>query len=284
MSDRAKILAFLLVAFLLSVSACTPTPAATPLPSPTLFPTNTPIPTSTPVPSATATETAVFIVETPTPTPPSPSPTLPEDDELCDNDYFPSDDGATWIFAGNNSKTGEYTRTDTVIDSSDTGFTIQTDLEDVSYTQAFECTEAGLINLEAGLQDIVAVFSGKNGDVVLTRENNSGLSIPRELNPGLTWEQFLAWKASSSVGITTGSFTYHYTAMGLEVVSVPGGTFDAMRINVQIEVAASQSPAWTYVNSIWLVKDIGLVKSQGSSDLSGVEFTDTIELVSYDSP
>lgn len=74
--------------------------------------------------------------------------------------------------------------------------------------------------------------------------------------------------------------------MGLEVVTVPVGTFDAMRIDVmiQVEVDTPARMTWTYSNSIWLVPEIGLVKSEGSNDLRGVEFTDTMELKSFDMP
>ena len=34
----------------------------------------------------------------------------------------------------------------------------------------------------------------------------------------------------------------------------------------------------------WMAEDIGLAKSVGSSQIPGVEFTDSLELLSFDSP
>lgn len=214
---------------------------------------------------------------------PSPTAEAASYDELCDNDFFPSDDDATWVFKGNNSKTGAYSRTDTVTDSRGDGFTILTKLKDISYTQEFTCTEAGLINLEPAQGDFAALFSGPNGMIAVKREHNSGLTIPRDIVPESTWQQLLGWRINNPA--STGSYTYYYTAMGLEVVTVPAGTFDAMRIDVTInaQVDTPGRMTWTYSNSIWLARDIGLVKSDGSSNLRGVEFTDTLELESYDS-
>jgi hypothetical protein len=73
--------------------------------------------------------------------------------------------------------------------------------------------------------------------------------------------------------------------MGPEFVTVPFGTFDAMRIDASIDVEIGyQKSNSTYTVSFWLVQDIGIVKMEGSMDMRGVEFTDTIELTSYDSP
>jgi hypothetical protein len=74
--------------------------------------------------------------------------------------------------------------------------------------------------------------------------------------------------------------------MDLEVVSVPAGNYDAMRIDmtIDVDINAPGKVTYTYTNSIWLVRDIGLVKSEGSSDQRGFEFTDVLELESFDSP
>jgi hypothetical protein len=205
---------------------------------------------------------------------------------LCDNDYFPSDDGTTWTYSGNNSQTGGYTRTDQVTNSTDYGFTITTTLTKVTYATEFTCTEAGLINLLPAGGWLSAIFSGPNGTVELTPTMNSGITLPKEFKPADAWNQYLAWNASGSGTNQNGSFNYHYTAMGPEVVTVPFGSFDAMRIDasIDLDMGTFQKMTGAYKTSVWWVQDIGPVKMEGSMDLPGLQFTDTLELASYDSP
>jgi hypothetical protein len=242
-------------------------------------------PQSPPVPSPTSTQTGGIIAVTDT-VPPSQTTQGGDSSELCDNDYFPSDDDTTWTYSGDNSKTGDYTRSDQVTDSTDYGFTITTKLTKITYATEFTCTEAGLINLMPAMGQLSALFSGPDGTVTVTPTMNSGITIPREFKPGDTWNQYFAWNASSSIGNENGSFNYHYTAIGPEVVTVPFGTFDAMRIDasIDVEIGTFQKSTSTYTASFWLVQDIGLVKSEGSMEGPGLQFSDTIELVSYDSP
>ena len=207
-------------------------------------------------------------------------------DSLCDNDYFPNDEDTAWTYSGNTSTTGSYTRTDTVTGSTDFGFTITTQLTKVTYAQEFNCAEAGLINLDSSTGDLIGIFSGPSGTVTVKRENKSGLTLPRELKPLDVWSQYITWDATGSKSSGQGSFNYHYSALGIEVVNVPYGTFDAMHINVviDVELGAFQKMNGTYTADIWLVKDIGMVKSEGNMDMPGVKFTDSLELTSFDSP
>jgi len=61
--------------------------------------------------------------------------------------------------------------------------------------------------------------------------STGGLELARVI---LDWNQYFAWDARSSSGSYKGSFSYHFTAMGTEVVSVPFGSFDAMRIDAAL--------------------------------------------------
>jgi hypothetical protein len=268
--------AFLIIAFIISsllLSACKP---------------------STPQPAlaATATITPTISVKLPTlsvstPTlPPPPTETATADPELCDNTYFNSNDETTWTYSGNNSKLGDYTRTDTIVDSRDDGFTLGTSLPDVSYSVEFACAEAGLIDMDPLKGNFTALFSGPSGAVNGTTTGISGLTFPRDIQPGDTWQHVVDWEATYTGGASQGQFIYQYLARGLEVVTVPWGTFDAMHLDVQIEIDAGafQSLSGTYEENLWLVKDIGIVKSEGTSHIPGVEFSDTLELTDFSSP
>ncbi len=69
------------------------------------------------------------IVNTPTPIP-----------SLCDNLYFPNKVGDNWEYAGNTSATGSYTRTDTISNSGDTAFSVESSVSGVSYPVEYTCT------------------------------------------------------------------------------------------------------------------------------------------------
>ena len=269
MKNFAPALPAFMIAMSLAIGSCTPKGTPNPNPMPTAAGTGVPAISVATEPSATADATQETSSE-----------------ELCDNDYMPSDDGAGWEFAGQNSNLGSYTRTDTVADSRDDGFTITTELKDVTYAEEWTCTDAALIDLEPGQQALAAAFSGPSGAVAVTRELNSGITLPRHIDPAMSWQQVFGWRATNTDVSSNGSFTYQFTAMGPEVVAVPFCSFDAMRINVEVELEMDGPSGLegTYSQSMWFVQDVGLVKVEGVSRIKGVEFTDSMELMSYDSP
>jgi len=55
-------------------------------------------------------------------------------------------------------------------------------------------------------------------------------------------------------------------------------------IEIEVETGGNRGMAGTYINTQRLGPNIGIVKSEGVSHIRGVEFTDSIELVSFDSP
>jgi hypothetical protein len=249
---------------------------------------STPLPTITPTATRTPTiSTKLPTISVSTPTlPPPPTPTTTSGPDLCDNTYFNSNGDTTWTYSGNNSKLGDYTRTDTIIDSRDDGFTIGTSLPDVTYSVEFACAEAGLIDMDPLKGSFTALLSGPSGPVNVTTTGISGLTFPRDIQPGDTWQHVVDWEATYTGGSSQGQFIYQYLARRLEVVTVPWGTFDAMHLDIQIEIGAGFGGAFsgTYEENLWLVKDIGIIKSEGASHIPGVEFTDNFELTTFSSP
>ena len=70
----------------------------------------------------------------------------------------------------------------------------------------------------------------------------------------------------------SGRFVFDYTAVGYENVTVPFGTFNALRVDatIRIEVSGFRIQAGTYTTSTWLVPEIGMVKSEGTSHVPGL--------------
>lgn len=264
-----RLILSLITVFLLLLSSCTPKATQ---PSANNSPTSTP--------------TQILLAMTPTSTPEASITPTDKPPELCDNDYLPNDESTTWHYAGNSSAKGKYTRTDTISESRDDGFTMTTQLKDVSYVEEYTCTEAGLINLIPNHTDIAAIFSGPNGNAIVKRRENSGISLPRNVIPGQTWQQIVGWDVTSASISGAGSFTYQYTAMDIEHVEVPLGQFDALRIDIDIQILITDGArqfGGPYTTTLWFVKDIGLVKSEGRMNIPGVKFTDQLVLESFDS-
>jgi hypothetical protein len=216
----------------------------------------------------------------PTAAEPQPS-TTPE--SACANPYFPSAAGNRWTYAGSNSYTGNYTRTDTVSQSNGSSFTVDSMAGDVPYSVTYSCSAAGLVASDPVTQYAGALLSSTNAPVTVNLTSNSGTTLPADIQPGDTWQQMADFEASSQDLNISGRFVFDYTAVGFDTVSVPFGTFNALRVDatIHIEVSAFHVSAGTYTTSTWMVQDIGVVKSQGASHVSGIDFSDGMQLTGF---
>ncbi len=200
----------------------------------------------------------------------------------CANDWFPSDEDTVWESAGTNSMNGDYTATATVTESHEDGFTVRTvnSNSDVDFVLEYGCTDAGLVMLNPMGQFGTASASGPSGSATVNTLAASGLTLPSDLHAGQTWQQYLAFEVVGSDVTIHGEYTADSIARGLEVVSVPFGTFDAMRVDTEVQ-SAIEGEAWAPCQqTTWFVRGIGFVK--GESSCGGID--DSSELVSYDSP
>jgi hypothetical protein len=221
------------------------------------------------------------------PTLSSPSVVIPEASPtpvtLCDNQYFPSRLGNTWEYSGTNTVTGAYNRTDTVSGSSVEVFSVDTTLSGITYGVNYGCSSAGLTANDPIQQYVGALLSSPNAPVNVKLTSVSGITLPAEIAPGDTWQQTADFEATSQDLNVNGRFVFEYTAVGYESVTVPFGTFNALRVDatIRIEVSPFHIEAGTYTVSTWLAPDVGMVKSEGTSHVSGVDFSDNIHLTSF---
>jgi hypothetical protein len=83
----------------------------------------------------------------------------------------------------------------------------------------------------------------------------------------------------------------NFSAIGNESVTVPAGTFDALKVTVNvtlnvdatyegITLPVSFSGDYTY----WFAPNVGWVKASGTGNVLGSSFSDTTELQSYSIP
>jgi hypothetical protein len=220
----------------------------------------------------TSTSTSSILAEsTPTPT------------SLCTNPFFPSQFGDTWEYSGSNTAIGAYTRTESITDSNPGSFTVATALANVPYSVSYACSPSGLTVNDPIQQYVGAILSSPNAPVQVQLISSSGISLPAKISPGDSWQQMAEGNASSPDFNLNGRFVINYSAVGYEDVTVPSGTYHALRVDttIRIEVSGFHILAGTYQITSWLVADVGLVKSEGASHVPGVDFTDHLELIKF---
>lgn len=202
---------------------------------------------------------------------------------LCSNQYSPSNLGDTWEYSGSNSALGAYSRTDAVTRSGAEDFNVETTISTLTYGVNYSCTSAGLIASDPVQQYAGALLSGPNAPVTVKLSSNAGISLPSVISPGDTWQQTADFEATSPNFNMSGRFVFNYTAVGNEDVIVPFGTFKALRVDatIRIEVSGFRILAGTYTASTWMVPGVGVVKSEGTSHVPGIEFTDGIQLTTF---
>lgn len=210
--------------------------------------------------------------ETPTPVP-----------SLCDNLYFPNTVGDSWEYAGSTSATGDYSRSDTVTHSKADSFSVESNTSGMPYTVDYSCTGAGLIATNPIQQYLGAILGSLNTQVSIQLISNSGVSLPANINPGDNWQQTAEWEASAQGFSMNGRFVFDYTAANYETVTVSSGTFNALRVNttIRIEVSDFRIQYGTYEMTTWMAPNVGIIKSEGRSNVPNVEFSDKLELVRY---
>jgi len=249
-----------IVAALLAVHGCSPAP-------------------STPTPPLQVGTIAVSTTE------PSAQATLPSmggDEGECSHDYFPSELGTTWEIAGTNRMFGAYQKSSTITVSSDDGFVVTSDFVDGSgsFSLAYSCSEEGLTLLDPLGQSSSAVATGPSGTATVTTLAQSGITLPADLEGASTWQQYVKWEAQGDGTVLHGDTTFNYVSRGVEVVTVPFGTFEAIRVDTDILGTLEGEDMVACQYTTWMAKDIGAIK--GEMSCSGAD--DSIELVSFDSP
>ena len=228
-------------------------------------------------------ERQVTQVQTPivtTPVIPAPSPTPVS---LCANPYYPSRLGNTWEYSGSNSVLGAYNRTDTVSRASAEAFGVDTTLANVTYGVNYVCSSAGLTASDPVQQYAGALLSGPNAPLNVKLSSVSGITLPAKITPGDTWQQTADFSASSPQLNASGTIAIDYRAVGYENVTVPSGTYNALRVDVTIRILVTplKIEAGSYTASTWLVQDVGVVKSEGTSHVTGIDFSDSMQLTRF---
>ena len=208
----------------------------------------------------------------------------------CDNPYYPIREGSTWNYKGVSSMAPSYTYTDTVTSIRSDGYTLTSQFEGLTRTQEWACTPEGLVALQMG-----GGLNTAGMNLKVETQNASGVTYPAEMNAGDTWQYKLDFTGKMDIagqsGDATGSTQSDFTALGMENVTVPAGTFDAMKVqvattlNINVNFQGLSVPVnFTNTSISWYAEGVGWVKSESSGDFAGQSFSETIELQWYNIP
>ncbi len=225
------------------------------------------------------------------PTIPSPQP--PVQRNPCDNPYFPVKQGATWNYTSTSESSGTFTYTDTVTSVRADGFTLTGQIGGVNRTQEWSCKPEGLLALQLGGAGPSAAVTASGVNAQLTTSNVQGVTIPADPQPGAQWTYSLDLQGTATIaegmtGEINGTASSNAQALAMETVSVPAGTFNALKVQVNTTFSFTMNVqglaipvAITGVSYMWYAPGVGLVKSEDTGDFNGTTFSSTTELQSY---
>ena len=250
--------------------------------------------TDTPPVEAQPTETLQIPATEPATEPPATSEGGAAGEGLCANAYYPVREGSTWSYKSTGGPAGEYSFTDTITSVREDGFTLSSQFGDLTRTQEWSCTPEGLVALQLGGAP-AATLNSQNMQLNLEIKNVSGVTFPSEINVGNQWQHNLDFEGNMTVanqeGAAMGNAQTNFNALGNESVTVPAGTFDALKIemdttlNINVSAQGISVPVtFTSTYTYWFVQGVGWVKSSGTGNVAGTSFSETTELQSYSIP
>jgi hypothetical protein len=209
----------------------------------------------------------------------------------CANAYYPAIAGATWTYSLTGAVSDTFTRSVTAVTSD--GFTDQ-DVFGTGTTRTgqWKCDAGSLIGLNpsSGGASANVQAAGVNANFQTTAMD--GISFPANFASGATWSQSFTIEGTQNINgqdiLSRNQTANNCTAGASESVTVPAGTFTALRVDCQtamtITVVMNGSEIPTSLNmtsASWYAQGVGMIKSV--SNLADGSIS-TIELTTYHFP
>jgi hypothetical protein len=205
----------------------------------------------------------------------------------CDHPYFPMKQGEKYVYA----KQGiQITEVLTKMNGSSFTFESMADgkagaASAVAVTSIGECSADGLT------MDIAGVTTSRGTKIKILKHSGTDFGAPAQMKVGGSWS------AAVSKEVTTGNVTmtidtkFAYRVVAAERVKVPAGEYDALKVESDVHQSmtasgpgAAQIPKREPTHNtitMWIVKGVGLVKSQSSATEPGDPPFPAMELVSF---
>jgi hypothetical protein len=207
------------------------------------------------------------------------APNVQSSGNLCDNPYMPAVEGATWTY-DLITDSGIVTQTDTVTDVGTDAFLVETQQPDLTWVITWHCSPEGLYWLQSDGGMFSAIFQGDAGTATIETLSNSGVSLPTNVQPGDNWTATEEIHVAGYGVDETFSLSAEVHAVGMELVTVPAGTFDALRIDYVISNTSQTLPV-TIESSSWFAEGVGQVKN---SNVANGSINSGLELTAYSIP
>jgi hypothetical protein len=206
---------------------------------------NTPTPESPPPvilpPQATIAPTQV-------PSPENPQASLPD---LCGNPYYPVVNGATYFY---HLSSGENVIRTIQTDETTQKFTILVRSAEINAKIDGQCSSDGIVIMET--PGSTTTTSDEEGTSTVTTQTSSGVSLPNDVAPGKQWSQTIRVTTESGESL----IQMDYRAIGFEEVTVPAGTFTALKIEQNGYVTVFDQKVAMDGLVGWYVEGIGQVR------------------------
>ena len=180
----------------------------------------------------------------------------------CDHAYFPVQEGWAWTYQS--SLEGQ-THTITISKVSDSGFTYTVQFEKGSVETRWKCDAEGLSSLEYS----AANFGGKTSQFNFKTVARKGVIIPNNLAVGSRWTYGFTLEGEISGKKVVNKLETSNKIVGEETVTVPAGTFKAVKVestsvmNMSMDLGGKSRnmPSNTIKSTSWYGPGVGLVKS-----------------------
>ncbi len=166
--------------------------------------------------------------------------------------------------------------TRTVVSISGDGFADRDEFSSGTVREgAWRCQGGNLIALTPGTAPAVSAAGMR---FEFTVESSEGVTLPADLRPGRTWSQRLVYSGRQTVGELTidsrNDLTTSCKATGEEQVTVPAGTFQALRVECSYAMKITLQGTTLPLNMngvIWYAQGVGVVKSVDQGDTGATQ-------------
>jgi len=227
------------------------------------------LPTLQASPVPTQASASNLSVVTPTPEPPAPD----NSGSVCNNPYYPISDGATWVYDIDGSSQAVHTMSV----EEEGSFKIAIVGVDSAAVLEGRCSEAGILLLESGMEGSYFTDSGSSST---SSDYQEGVTLPNNLQVGDEWSQTTGLTAEAGDLSQNARVISNYRVVGVESVTVPAGTFDALKIEQRSTMIFNGQELLTEA-TLWYALGVGNVRTENGLT-GGDRFT--LQLISYDIP
>ena len=198
--------------------------------------------------------------------------------DACNNRYFPVVNGASWTYQNTVQGETPFTEISSISINEDGTFTItETATESETVLTYGSCENEGIAIFDSSYFPGTPLNDSDGSSH--TTFSTDGVTIPNDIEVGDEWSQTISGDAGSDGGESNSgiSIEVNYKAIGFETVTVPAGTFEAIKIE-----QSNSLPTESYFSAMpnrftWYAEGVGIVKSE----LEGISLS---ELVSYTLP